>query len=202
MNVLGPSLVALLNRFKGVHAACPYPCQTVTSQPLAKEPSSWMPVSVFVAPRFFVSGTAVKTADASEADDGQIVWPTQSLFNFSQNGDLRAPFSTLLIKTNCALSQLRRQTSDGHENGGTMFGYGRGIVKTDSISGVPGPFHISGVFDSVWTAKLLVKCFPYLVQSENTVLDNNATKNSFLVWQAQLYPNAPPSALLNVASLI
>lgn len=202
MNVLGPRLVALLNRFKGVHAACPYPCQTVTSESLAKEPSSWMPVSVFVAPRFFVSGTAVKTADALEADDGQIVWPTQSLFNFSQNGDLRAPFSTLLIKTNCALSQLRRQTSDGHENGGTMFGYGRGIVKTDSISGVPGPFHISGVFDSVWTAKLLVKCFPYLVQSENTVLDNNATKNSFLVWQAQLYPNAPLSALLNVPSLI
>jgi len=85
---------------------------------------------------------------------------------------------------------------------GRCFGYGGGIVKTDSISGVPGPFHISGVFDPVWTAKLLVKCFPYLVQSENTVLDNNATKNSFLVWQAQLYPNAPLSALLNVPSLI
>lgn len=139
MNVLGPSLVALLNRFKGVHAACPYPCQTVTSEPLAKEPSSWMPVSVFVAPRFFVSGTAVKTADALEADDGQIVWPTQSLFNFSQNGDLRAPFSTLLIKTNCALSQLRRQTSDGHENGGMIFGYGGELLKRIAFQGFQDP---------------------------------------------------------------
>jgi len=88
-------------------------------------PSPWRKVLSFVLEarqHFFVSGTAVKTADASEADDGQIVWPTQSLFNFSQNGDLRAPFLTLLIKTNCALSQLHRRTSDGQKNCRRRFG--------------------------------------------------------------------------------